>query len=125
MFGEKEIIGSTIQKIKNNKLILPNFTYAEANDKLLIFKTPMYYFVYRLELFNQKIEELDQKIRDCNDSNKRQELRRMKRTLYMLIKSLVVCDSENKISLSSIPINSGAIVELIGEKKKLIIKLSD
>lgn len=66
MFGEKEIVGHTIIRIKNNKIVIPDFTGVEANQeleatidpyrrKILIMKKAD--FDSRLELLASKIEK--------------------------------------------------------------------
>lgn len=53
MFGEKEIVGQTILTLKKDKIILPDFTYAEPGEEIHIMLDP-----YQKKLMLMQREEL-------------------------------------------------------------------
>lgn len=52
MFGEKEIVGQTIIRIENNRIVLPPFTYAEPGEEISAMLDP---YQKKLLLMKEKV----------------------------------------------------------------------
>lgn len=75
MFGEKPIVGQTIIRIQNNRIVLPEFTYSEPGETISAMLDP-----YQRKLILMKEQEL---IRRLMEYDQKIELaRREKRINY-------------------------------------------
>ena len=118
MFGEKDIIGqSTVKTDIKKRIVLPKFTYAEFNDKLLVLEMKDYILLYTLSSFEEKLAKLEEKYKISKKKRKQIE-----RFLYSRIRDIAICEKSRRISLDSV-VKEGQKFVCIGCKDHVKLKI--
>ena len=127
MFGEKDIIGMEYVKLtNNNKLKLPDFTYAYSKDKLILTRLGENLAIFNYDSYLSIIYELEDKYFDEKDLNEKKRLEKLIKKFYYSIIRDIICD---KYCMITIPKNisfkdkiySNEIL-CVGERNHLILK---
>jgi len=124
MFGEKDIYGQKIIKtIIKNRIIIPEFTYVEKGDCLLVLKNEDCLSLYKEEDIKEYINKLKFKLENSisEEELKIVNLKLMK--LYETIVRRVTCDAQKRVVLGEI-IKDWEEILCIGAIDHIILKKS-
>lgn len=143
MFGERPIVGeSEIKVSKGRRIILPEYTFAEPDDKLGLMyglgrvapeltvrdslnRTRI--VIMQLQEFEEKIQLLDERIKELRSSGEIDSCRYrdLQRIIYgMIAISYETVNRLRKIEIQEYPVkrlNIGSSVYAVGEEKRLVL----
>lgn len=123
MFAEEEIIGKSSVKISSSKrIILPKYCYAEEGDRILIMFDGTNHFLYSENKFYEIINELENKLSQAETKEEKKDIRLKIKILCHLVLEPIICDKQRRVNISRI-CDNGAVAELEGKNKGLIIKI--
>lgn len=122
MFGEEYIYGITESSVDDKgRFWLPEFTYAEPGDSLLIIKEEDLLRITSEEHINNLIDEIEERIKSETDEEK---IKIMKDKLYKLYESIIKkckVDKSRRITLGQ-KSDYKKKYKIIGARKEIILR---